>query len=164
MQRIGILSDTHSYLDERILAHFKDCDEIWHAGDIGNNEVTDTLEKHGKLRAVFGNIDGGTLRTTFKEFETFQIEKVKVVMVHIAGPFKKYHPKVKEFISLHKPQLLVCGHSHILKVAFDDKHQLLYLNPGACGKNGFHKVRTIIKLDIDNDQLKDLKVIELGKR
>ena len=164
MTRIGIISDTHGYLDEKVFKHFTDCDEIWHAGDIGNINITDQLIKFKNLRAVYGNIDGIKARAQFNENELFDIEKCKIFLTHIGGKPYVYNERVKNIIMEHKPQILVCGHSHILRVEYDKKYKLLYINPGAAGKHGFHHVRTIIKFSIDGLLPKDMQVIELGKR
>lgn len=165
MPRIGLLSDTHGHLDERILHHLEDCDEIWHAGDIGNEEVATTLEKTKPLRAVWGNIDGGKLRIWYRENELFVIDGLKVWLTHIGGYPGRYNPKIRSLIYEKKPDLFICGHSHIVKVMRDKKTpNLLHINPGAAGKTGFHNIRTMVKFDIIEGKIKDLKVIELGKR
>jgi putative phosphoesterase len=164
MTRIGLLSDTHSYLDPKIFKYFEHCDEIWHAGDIGSIDIIDQLNQFKKTRIVFGNIDGHLIRATVKEAEVFQLENHKILIVHIAGKFESYNAMVREKIAIEKPSILVCGHSHLLKVAFDKKYNLLYINPGACGKNGFHTVRTIVRFVIDGSEIKNLEVIELQPR
>ena len=164
MTRIGILSDTHAYLDERIFEHFKECDEIWHAGDIGSLEVVQKLAAFKPLRAVHGNVDGGSLRGNYPEFLSFECEQVSVLLTHIGGYPGRYWPEAKRKIIELRPDLFVCGHSHILKVQFDQKNNLLFINPGAAGKSGFHHVRTMIRLIIDKAEIKDLEVIELGNR
>lgn len=164
MTRIGLLSDTHSYLDPKIFKYFEHCDEIWHAGDVGSMDIIDQLNQFKKTRIVFGNIDGHVIRSAVKETEIFQLEMHKILMVHIAGKFESYNAGVREKIVNENPSILVCGHSHLLKVAFDKKYNLLYMNPGACGKNGFHEVRTIIRFVIDGSDIKSLEVIELQPR
>ena len=165
MPRIGLLSDTHSHLDDRILHHLEDCDEIWHAGDIGNEEVAKTLEDIKPLRAVWGNIDGGNLRIWYRENELFVIDGLKIWLTHIGGYPGRYNPKIRSMIYEKKPDLFICGHSHIVKVMRDKKTpNLLHINPGAAGKTGIHKIRTMVKFDITGGKIKDLKVIELGKR
>lgn len=165
MKQIGILSDTHSYLDERILKHLEDCDEIWHAGDIGNIEVTDQLHKlPGKLRAVYGNIDGGDIRKEFKLDEYFEVEHVKVYLTHIAGRPGRYPSRVAENVRQFQPQVFVCGHSHICLVQFNKTFELLHINPGAAGKHGFHKKRTLVRLDINGGKIENLRIVELGNR
>ncbi len=162
--KIGIISDTHSYLDKQVLHYFKDVDEIWHAGDIGNLEITNTLAQVKKLRAVFGNIDNAEARMQFAKFESFSIENCKILIIHIAGSFGKYNKETQDLIKEHQPNILVCGHSHIVKVANDIKYNLLYINPGAAGIHGFHKVKTIIRFEIENGKPKNMELIELGQR
>ncbi|MCB9185649.1 MAG: metallophosphoesterase family protein [Flavobacteriales bacterium] len=164
MKRIGLLSDTHGYLDEGIKKHFADCDEIWHAGDIGTVKVSDTLAAWKLYRAVYGNIDGGKLRLMHPENQIFEVEGVKVLMTHIGGYPGRYASRVRELIIQEKPKLYICGHSHILKVMFDKKHQVLHMNPGAAGISGFHQVKTMLRFVLDQGEIKDLEVIELGKR
>ncbi len=161
MIRIGLLSDTHSYLDAKVFNYFSECDEIWHAGDIGSPQVLNELKQFKLTRAVFGNIDGAEIRYSCSEILVFELEMLKIMLVHIAGPFKKYLPNIKRELEMHKPDILVCGHSHILKIAHDAANNLLYINPGACGKSGFHKVRTILRFQIDQRELKEMQVIEL---
>lgn len=165
MKRIGIISDTHSYLDPQIEQVFEDCDEIWHLGDIGSLEVTDTLSQWKKVRAVYGNIDHAEIRRTFPEYEILNIDGFKVLLIHIAGKFGYYTQQVRELLKLHTDiQCIICGHSHILKVQFDKRNNLLYINPGAAGKHGFHQVRTLLKCDIGQAKIENMQVIELGKR
>ncbi|AZQ63021.1 metallophosphoesterase [Flammeovirga pectinis] len=164
MALIGIISDTHGYIDDRITAHLSDCDEIWHAGDIGKEEVTDTLKHLAPLRAVYGNIDGGKLRAEFPEEQIFTINGVSIYMIHIGGYPPRYTAKLKKRLDELKPKIFICGHSHILKVIPDQSRNLIHINPGAAGKHGFHKMRTLIKLTIEDGKPKDLKVIELGER
>jgi len=164
MTRIGLLSDTHGYLDPKIPEYFKNCNEIWHAGDIGDIRVTDALATLKPVRAVYGNIDGGVIRKAFTEDLLFQCEDVKVFITHIGGYPGKYNPRVRAKIEAQSPKLFICGHSHILKVMFDKKYNLLHINPGAAGKYGMHQVKTIIRFAIDGKEIKDLEVIELGKR
>ncbi len=164
MRKIGLLSDTHGFLDPSIFVHFKDCDEVWHAGDIGSAELLDQLGSFKPLQAVFGNIDGGSLRWELPEVYETEIEGVKILMTHIAGPLGKYTPELRALLEEKKPDLLVCGHSHICKVAPDQKFALLYVNPGACGRHGFHQMRTVMRLTIDSGKVSGLEVVELGKR
>lgn len=164
MLKILLLSDTHGYIDDQILKFVHQADEVWHAGDIGKIEVTDRLKKARTLRGVFGNIDGKDIRAEFPLDAIFEIEKMKVWMTHIGGYPNKYYPRVKERISEVNPDIFISGHSHILKVMYDKKHELLHLNPGAAGKHGFHKVRTMLRFTIDNGNIKDMEVIELAKR
>jgi putative phosphoesterase len=164
LKRIGLLSDSHGYLDDRIYSHFKKCDEIWHAGDIGTIQNLETLESWKPVKAVYGNIDGHRIRSALPEIQRFFCEEVEVLIKHIGGYPGKYDRSIREKIKAYPPDLFVSGHSHILKVIPDKKLNLLHINPGAAGKNGFHKVRTIIRFCIDGKNIKDLEVIELGAR
>jgi uncharacterized protein len=164
MTRIGLISDTHGFLDEKLFDYFKDCDEIWHAGDIGTIQVALTLSRFKPLRAVYGNIDGQDIRKTYPEILRFFCEDVEVLIKHIGGYPKHYDRTVMEEISAHPPDLFISGHSHILKIINDPKFKLLHVNPGACGKNGFHQVRTAVRFAIDKKKIQDMEVIELGKR
>ncbi|MFT3911034.1 MAG: metallophosphoesterase family protein [Ferruginibacter sp.] len=163
MTRIGLISDTHNYLDETVFEHFRNCQEIWHAGDFGTIEIANQLkEKSGlPLRGVFGNIDGKDIRSVYPEKLHFTCEEVNVFMQHIGGYPNKYAPGVKNEIVTHQSGLFISGHSHILKVMYDDKINCLHMNPGAAGKQGWHKVRTIIRFVIDGKEMKDCEVIEL---
>lgn len=160
MVKIGLLSDTHGYIHPRVSDFFSECDELWHAGDIGNQETADFLAKIKPLRAVYGNIDGNTLRQSFKEVELFQSEKAKVLMIHIGGYPGKYNPKARKLIEEYKPDIFISGHSHILKVIYDKKYRLLHLNPGAAGKSGMHKLITMIRFVIDGKDIRDLEIFE----
>ena len=176
--QIGLISDTHSYLDPGVFKYFEECDEIWHAGDFGNIEIANLLTSQaggdkgesghtGKakiLRGVYGNIDGNDIRTEFPETLIFTCEQVKVFIKHIGGYPSRYAPGVKEIIIKEKPQLFISGHSHILKVMYDNKLHCLHMNPGAAGKHGWHKVRTLIRFVIDGKDIKQCEVIELGNR
>ena len=164
MKRIALLSDTHSYLDDRLVELLGDCDEIWHAGDIGSCGVTDRLLKIKPLKAVCGNIDGAELRVQFPSSLRFKCEGVDVWMIHIGGYPGHYDRKVWAELQKNPPKLLICGHSHILRVIFDQKYQMLYVNPGAAGQHGFHLVRTFVRFTIDGDQIKEMEVVELGSR
>ena len=164
MKKILLLSDTHSYIDKRILSYAKNSDEVWHAGDIGKLEVLEQLEKVKKTKAVFGNIDDHILRAELNEIEIFNCEMIKVCMIHIAGKPPYYNQKTKDLIKIEKPKILVYGHSHILKVEYDKKNQVLCVNPGAVGKHGFHKKRTMIQLEIDNNKIKNMVVIEMNSQ
>lgn len=164
MVRIGILSDTHGYLDEKIFEYFKDVDMIWHAGDIGISEVTNVLKSFKPLYAVYGNIDDYALRAEFPENQIFEVEDCKILITHIAGAVGKYNPRVRLLIQQHRPNILVCGHSHIVKVMKDTKYNFLHINPGAAGIHGFHKVRTIIRFEIENGKPQKMELIELGLR
>jgi len=163
MTRIGLLSDTHSYLHQQSFGFFENCDEIWHAGDIGNLQVAKDLQQFRPLRAVYGNIDGTELRMSFPEVQVFTVEKVKVVMTHIGGYPGHYEKKAKELILMEKPQLFVAGHSHILKVMYDTGNKLLYINPGAAGKYGLHKSITMVRFVVDGDQMKDLEILDIPR-
>ena len=164
MTRIGLISDTHSYLDDAVFRHFDKCEEVWHAGDFGEGEVAEKLSAFKPLRGVFGNIDGPGIRHTFPETLRFTCEQVNVLMTHIGGYPGKYAPAIRPVLQANPPQLFICGHSHILKVIYDDKLKCLHMNPGAAGKSGWHKVRTLIRFVIDGDQMKNCEVIELGPR
>ncbi len=165
MTRIGLISDTHNYLDEAVFKHFDKCDEIWHAGDFGTAvEVADKLKEFKPFKGVFGNIDGRDIRDEYPEKLIWKCEDVKVFMTHIGGYPPKYVPGVRADLFAEQPKLFICGHSHILKVLYDEKLQCLHMNPGAAGKHGWHKVRTLIRFVIDGDRMKDCEVIELGGR
>ncbi len=164
MRRIGLLSDTHGYFDDRLIHHFKDCDEIWHAGDIGNMDTLQKITSMKPVVAVYGNIDGQDIRVEYPKHQRFFCERVDVWITHIGGYPNKYDVSVREEIRMNPPDLFITGHSHILKVMYDKKHHLLHINPGAAGKYGFHKVRTAIRFSIDNEKITDLEVIELSTR
>lgn len=166
MTRIGLISDTHGFLDEAVPDHFKHCDEIWHAGDFGTIEIAQQLSQKTGLtvKGVHGNIDGQDVRTVYPEQLVFYCEDVKVMMRHIGGAPPKYNPETRKELHLHQPNLFISGHSHILKVMYDDKINCLHMNPGAAGKQGWHKMRTIIRFVIDGSNMKDCEVIELGSR
>lgn len=169
MTRIGLISDTHGFLDEKVPEYFKDCDEVWHAGDFGEG-VVDRLNEFisikglKSIKGVFGNIDGQKIRAEFPEQLVFYCEKVKVMIRHIGGSPPNYNPETRKELTLHKPQLFISGHSHILKVIYDHKINCLHINPGAAGKQGWHKVRTIIRFAIDGSEIRNCEIIELGKR
>ena len=163
MMRIGILSDTHSTWDDRYAIHFADCDEIWHAGDVGCIDIISQLEQVAPVRAVRGNIDSGMVARHCPEWQEFVTEGVKVLLTHIGGYPGRYSAEVKRRIIANDVRLFVCGHSHILKVMFDRELNCLHINPGAAGHHGWHKERTLVKLTIDNGDMRDLEVIELGK-
>lgn len=164
VKRIALLSDTHGYHDERIAHYVSSCDEIWHAGDIGTPAVSDALAELKPFRAVFGNIDGHELRRMHPIEQHFQMEGFTVWMTHIVGRPGSYSKGIPELIRQRKPDILICGHSHILKVARDPAYNLLYINPGAAGIHGFHKMRTLLRFTLDNAQIKDMEVVELGLR
>lgn len=164
MTRIGLISDTHGWLDDAVFRHFEACDEIWHAGDFGTAEVAAQLRAFKPLRGVWGNVDGGALRYEFPEIARFTVEAVPVLMQHIGGYPGRYAPGVKKLVEAERPKIFVAGHSHILKVQYDAALACLHLNPGAAGRHGWHTVRTLLRFAIDGDRIQDLEVIELGKR
>jgi putative phosphoesterase len=161
---IGLLSDTHGFLDEKILNHFSACDEIWHAGDIGDESVSKQLSSFKPFRAVYGNIDGTTVRAQFTENLSFKCEGLKILITHIGGNGNYYPPPAQKLIDDIRPDVFICGHSHICKVQHDKKNNMLYLNPGAAGKTGFHKVRTILRFSVKGSEISEMDVIELGFR
>ena len=165
MIRIGLLSDTHGYLDDNVFVHFKACNEIWHAGDFGTIEIANRLAAQSGLtvRGVYGNIDGAEVRSDFPEQLVFMCEQVKVMIRHIGGSPPKYTPETKKELLIQQPQLFISGHSHILKIIYDDKLHCLHINPGAAGKQGWQKVRTVVRFAIDGKEIKDCEVIELGR-
>lgn len=164
MTRIGIISDTHGFLDEAVFRHFEYCDEVWHAGDFGNAELANKLSSFKPTKGVFGNIDGHDIRVVYPEQLVFTCEGVKVMIRHIGGSPPKYNPETRKELQIHQPQLFISGHSHILKVMYDENIQCLHMNPGAAGKQGWHKVRTIIRFAIEGTNIRDCEVIELGSR
>lgn len=164
MKRIGLISDTHNYLDDAVFKHFDKCDEIWHGGDFGSAEIAAALNKFKPLRGVFGNIDGHDIRIDYPEVLTFSCEDISVLMIHIGGYPGKYTALAKKELLAVRPKIFISGHSHILKIIYDDKFRCLHLNPGAAGKQGWHKIRTLIRFDIDGTDIKNCEVIELGKR
>ncbi len=161
MTKIGLLSDTHGYWDDRYATHFASCDEIWHAGDIGGEEILDKLEAVKPVRAVYGNMDGQPLRSDLAETLRFRVEEVDVMLTHIGGYPGHYAPSALKKIQKDTPRLFVCGHSHILKVVYDKTYDMLCVNPGAAGKQGFHMQRTLLRFDIDGTEVKNMEVIEL---
>ncbi len=164
MTRIGLISDTHHYLDDAVFKHFAGCDEIWHGGDFGTSEISDQLKAFKPLRGVYGNIDGQDIRTQFPEILRFTCEQVNVLMIHIGGYPGKYTMKARQEFLSFQPQLFISGHSHILKVMYDNHYNCLHMNSGAAGKQGWQKVRTLIRFAIDGSEIKNCEVIELGKR
>ncbi len=164
MKKILLLSDTHSHIDDSILKHARQADEIWHAGDIGTLAVTDALSAIKPVRGVYGNIDNHIIQKEFPENNRFMCESVDVLMTHIGGYPPKYNVRTREVIKNNPPKLFICGHSHILKVMWDKPRGVLHMNPGACGKHGFHHMRTMLKFVIDGEDIKDLNIIELGRR
>ncbi|TDY07696.1 metallophosphoesterase family protein [Meridianimaribacter flavus] len=163
MKKILLLSDTHSHIDDTILKYVKQADEVWHAGDIGDSSVTDAIKALKPLRAVYGNIDDAKARVEFPEHNRFMCEDVDVWITHIGGYPSRYNPRVKPEIYNNPPKLFICGHSHILKVMPDKKLNILHMNPGAVGKHGFHKVRTMLRFTIDGEKIDNLEVIELKR-
>jgi putative phosphoesterase len=164
MIKIGLISDTHGFLDEAVFRHFSNCDEIWHAGDIGSHEVLDQLEKFKPTKAVFGNIDDHTIRIRTKENLRFDIEGFNVWIAHIGGKPGNYANPVRSELKTNPPGLFICGHSHICLVQADKSNGMIYMNPGAAGKHGFHHMRTMLRFSIHDQKISELEVIELGKR
>ncbi|MDB5121667.1 MAG: phosphodiesterase [Sphingobacteriales bacterium] len=164
MKRIGLISDTHSFLDDAVFKHFDLCDEIWHAGDFGNLSLADKLASFKPLRGVYGNIDGQDIRSVYPESNRFFCEGVDVWMIHIGGYPGNYTPSLRKEIQAKPPKLFISGHSHILKVVFDKKLSCLHLNSGAAGKQGWHKVRTLMRFTITEENIHDLEIIELSGR
>lgn len=164
MKKILLLSDTHSHIDEAILKYVRLADEVWHAGDIGDLNVTDTLKQIKPLRAVYGNIDDDKARMEFPLHNRFLCEEVDVWLTHIGGYPGKYNQVIRNELQVNPPKLFICGHSHILKVQFDQTLNLLHMNPGACGIYGFHQVRTMLRFEIDGEKIQNLEIIELGKK
>lgn len=163
MKRIGILSDTHGHWDEKLANFFANCNELWHAGDIGNMATADTINGFKPLRAVYGNIDDSLVRTTYPEILQFTCENVSVLITHIGGYPKRYEKKIVPILKSQKPNLFICGHSHILKVIYDKEFDLLHINPGAAGVSGFHVVRTAIRFTVDGDKMKGLEILEIPR-
>jgi len=164
MTQIGLISDTHNYLDEAVFKHFENCDEIWHAGDFGTAVIADRLQQFKPLRGVYGNIDGNDIRTLYPQKLAWNCEDVKIYMTHIGGHPNKYAPGIKQDLLTNGARLFISGHSHILKIIYDDKINCLHMNPGAAGNQGWHKIRTIVRFAIDGSNIKNCEVIELGRR
>jgi putative phosphoesterase len=164
LKRIGLVSDTHHYLDDAVFRHFSECDEIWHGGDFGSAEIATALNNFRPLRGVYGNVDGQDIRSKYSEVLAFTCEEIRVLMIHIGGYPGRYTPLAKREILSEHPKLFISGHSHILKVMYDEKFHCLHMNPGAAGKQGWHKVRTLVRFAIDGADIKNCEVIELGKR
>lgn len=162
MKRIGIISDTHAYWDDKYLTYFEPCDEIWHAGDIGSMEIAERLAKFRPFHAVYGNCDGGDLRRIYKEAIRFKCEDVEVLVKHIGGYPGHYDCSIKNEILTSPPQLFISGHSHILKIKYDQSLHLLHVNPGAAGLQGWHKERTLVRLTIDGNRFSNCEVITLS--
>ena len=165
MVRIGLLSDTHGYLDPKIFEYFKDRDELWHAGDIGSLAVADALQKFKPFKAVFGNIDDKDLQSKYPEDLFFTCEEINIWITHIGGVPPNYNPRVKKMLKTNVPDIFICGHSHILRIKRDlTLNNMLYLNPGAAGNQGFHPIKTIVRFNIDGRNIQNMEVIELGRR
>lgn len=164
MKKILLLSDTHGYIDEKIMKYVLESDEVWHAGDIGDLNVTESIKKAKPLRAVFGNIDGNQARLEFQEDLRFECEGLNVFITHIAGYPGKFNARVRGLLKEHTPKLMICGHSHILKVQFDAKYDMLFMNPGAAGIHGFHQVRTMLRFQVSDGKVHHLEVIEFQKK
>ncbi len=163
MRKIVIISDTHSYLDEKILNFINDCDEVWHAGDLGDIRVLDQLRALKPLRAVYGNVDGHDIRCQLKEIEDFTVEGMRIVMKHIGGYPKKYEKPILEIMQKNPPNIFISGHSHILKVIYDEKYNCLHMNPGACGNYGIHTVKTALRFVIEGHNVRDLEILEVKR-
>lgn len=163
MKKIGLLSDTHGWLNPKVFDFFKDCDEIWHVGDIGSADVANALSTFKPLRAVYGNIDGQEIRQMFPKVQIFSVEDVKVIMTHIGGYPNRYEAGIKDLIIQEKPDIFISGHSHILKVMNDHNLHLLHINPGAAGNSGFHKVITMIRFQIDGKNISNMEVYEKSR-
>ena len=163
MKKILFLSDSHGYIDGHIMEYVNEADEVWHAGDIGSVEVTDTISNNKPLRCVYGNIDDAELRISFPKDLVFACEGVKVFMTHIGGRPGRYAKGIDQQIKSVKPKVFICGHSHILKIKFDKTHQVLFINPGAIGKQGFHKVRTMVRFELSKGKIKNMEVIEVKR-
>ena len=164
MKKIGLLSDTHGYWDDKFETYFETCDEIWHAGDIGSLELASRFEAMKPFRAVYGNIDDYKTRIAYSQTLRFTLEQVEVLMTHIGGYPGRYDPSIRAQLQARPPKLFIAGHSHILKVLYDKKLDCLHMNPGAAGKYGFHRVRTLLRFLLDEGDIRDLEVIEIGKQ
>ena len=162
--KVGLISDTHGYLDKKVFDYFAGCDEVWHAGDIGSGAVADELEKFKPLKAVYGNIDDPAMQRRYPEDLWFTCERSTIWITHIAGAPPNYNSRIKKLLAEKKPDILICGHSHILKVMHDKNYDMLFLNPGAAGNQGFHYMKTLLRFDISGKKISNMEVIELGKR
>ena len=163
--KVGLLSDTHSYLDPKVFDYFKECDEVWHGGDIGEATVINDLEKFKPVRAVFGNIDEKEMQARFPEDLWFNCEGLNIWMTHIGGAPPNYNPRIKKILKDRLPDIFICGHSHILRIKKDPNYKnMLYLNPGAAGNHGFHHIKTLVRFEVVGKEIKNMEVIELGKR
>ncbi|MGN0032887.1 MAG: metallophosphoesterase family protein [Candidatus Limimorpha sp.] len=164
MKRIGVLSDTHGWINPKVFDFFKDCDEIWHAGDIGSTDVADTLSSFKTLRAVYGNIDGQDIRLSYPKMQIFNVEGIKVVMTHIGGYPNHYEPGIKDILLKERPDIFISGHSHILKIINDNNMRLLHINPGAAGRTGFHNVVTMLRFQISEGTIQNMEVYECSRK
>ncbi|HEX6224569.1 MAG TPA: metallophosphoesterase family protein [Chryseolinea sp.] len=165
MVKVGLLSDTHGYLDPKVFQHFKDCDEVWHAGDIGTSALAEALENFKPLKAVYGNIDDKRLQAKFPEDLFFTCEEINVWITHIGGVPPTYNSRIKKMLKTNIPNLFICGHSHILRIKRDPKfNNMLYVNPGAAGNQGFHSMKTLIRFDVNGNAIQNMEVVELGRR
>lgn len=164
MKKIILISDTHSHIPENFWKYIEGFDELWHAGDVGNVDLIDQLKSKIKVRGVYGNIDGTEVRKEFPEHLVFTEQGVKIVMLHIGGKPYVYYPKMRDLIKQYRPKVVVCGHSHILRVEYDKRDKVLYLNPGAVGNHGFHKAKTLLRFTLDKGEIKDMEAVELGER
>ena len=162
--QIGLISDTHGFLDPKVFEYFENCDQIWHAGDIGKLSLADELEDFKPFKAVYGNIDGQDIRQVYPLDQKFEVEGLRIWMTHIGGSPPRYNKRIRETLMDEKYDLFICGHSHILKIVTDPKNKLTYLNPGAAGRQGFHKIKTLIRFNLEEKKLTQLQVIEMGKR
>ena len=163
--KIGVISDTHNWLDPTLASAFNGCDEIWHAGDVGTISILESLAAIAPLvRAVYGNIDGQDLRSRLPDVQLLKVEGLKILLIHIAGRSPRYNKEVLHIIKKDKPDILICGHSHILKIMKDKHHDLLYINPGAAGRYGIHKIRTVLRFEINDGNISQMEVVELGSR
>ncbi len=163
--KIGLFSDTHSYLDPKVFEYFKDVDEVWHAGDIGDSSLINELKQFKPFRAVFGNIDSNEIQHTFPEDLWLTIEGITIWMTHIGGVPPKYNPRIRKILKEKQPDVFICGHSHILRIKRDPNfNNMLYINPGAAGNHGFHHIKTLVRFEINNSKIENVEVIELGKR
>lgn len=163
--KIGLLSDTHGYLDPKIFDHFKNCDEVWHAGDIGEQNVATALESFKSFKAVYGNVDDKSIQVKYPEDLYITCEGLSILITHIGGVPPRYNPRVLKMLRTNTPDIFICGHSHILRIKRDEGfNNMIYLNPGAAGNHGFHAIKTIVRFDLLNKQIKNMEVIELGKR
>lgn len=164
MKKIILISDTHNHIPDNFWKYIDGYDELWHAGDVGNVELIDELKSKITVRGVYGNIDGTEVRKEFPEHLVFTVQGVKIAMLHIGGKPYVYYPKMRELIKNNRPKVVVCGHSHILRVEYDKRDKFLYLNPGSIGNHGFHKVKTLLRFSLEKGEVKNMEVVELGER